>query len=83
MVQRAMLESSRIKHGFNATGRSCTGINGGHAMFRNILLPVLAAASLAGCATSYDYRAGNGGDYYHGQPRTEYSYYDAPGYGFY
>lgn len=53
-------------------------------MLRNILLTALAAASLAGCATDYAYRGGNG-DYYYGQPRTEYRYYDpygASGYGF-
>ena len=49
-------------------------------MFRNILLPALAAATLAGCATGYSYRNGNGGDYYHGQPRTEYRYYDPYGF---
>lgn len=80
MVQRAMLVSSRIKHGFNAPDRSCTGINRGHAMFRNILLPALAAATLAGCASGYSYRNDNGGDYYHGQPRTEYRYYEPYGF---
>lgn len=53
-------------------------------MLRNVLLSALAAATLAGCATDYAYRGGNG-DYYYGQPRTEYRYYDpygASGYGF-
>lgn len=48
-------------------------------MFRNILLSTLAAATLAGCATGYSYRNGNGGDYYYGQPQTEYRYYDPYG----
>ncbi|HWS77088.1 MAG TPA: hypothetical protein VN205_01810 [Thermomonas sp.] len=49
-------------------------------MFRNIMLSTLAAATLAGCATGYSYRNGNGGDYYYGQPRTEYRYYDPYGF---
>ena len=44
-------------------------------MLRNILLTAFAAATLAGCATDYAYRGGNG-DYYYGQPRVEYRYYD-------
>lgn len=42
-------------------------------MFRKLLLPMLATAALAGCATDYGYRNGNG-DYYYGQPRVEYNY---------
>lgn len=49
-------------------------------MLRNFLLPALAAATLAGCATDYAYRGGNGGDYYYGQPRVEYRYNDPYGY---
>lgn len=49
-------------------------------MVRKFLLSALAAATLAGCATDYGYRGGNG-DYYYGQPRTEYRYYDPYGYG--
>ncbi len=49
-------------------------------MLRKILLPALAIAALAGCATDYGYRGGNG-DYYYGQPRVEYRYYG--GYGGY
>lgn len=49
-------------------------------MLRNLLLSALAAATLAGCATDYAYRGGNGGDYYYGQPRTEYRYHDPYGY---
>ena len=49
-------------------------------MFRRILLSMLATATLAGCATAYTYRGGNG-DYYYGQPQTEYRYHDP--YGFY
>lgn len=53
-------------------------------MLRKFLLPALAAATLAGCATDYAYRDGEGGDYYYGQPRTEYRYYDPyGGYGSY
>jgi hypothetical protein len=44
-------------------------------MLRNYLLSALAAATLAGCVTDYTYRDGNGGDYYYGQPRTEYRYH--------
>lgn len=51
-------------------------------MHRKLLLPALAATLLAGCATDYAYRGGNG-DYYYGQPRTEYRYYDPQGYGLY
>lgn len=40
-------------------------------MLRKLLLPMLATAVLAGCATDYSYRNGNG-DYYYGQPRVEY-----------
>ena len=54
-------------------------IDGDPTMLRKLLLPVLAAATLAGCATDYAYRGGNG-DYYYGQPRTEYRYYDPYGY---
>lgn len=54
---------------------------GDHVMLRNILLSTLAAATLAGCATGYSYRNGDSGDYYYGQPRTEYRY-NAP-YGYY
>ncbi len=44
---------------------------GERLMFRKLLLPMLATAALAGCATDYQYRGGNG-DYYYGQPRVEY-----------
>lgn len=46
---------------------------GDSAMMRKLLLPFLATAALAGCATGYNYRGGNG-DYYYGQPRVEYPY---------
>ncbi|MFL6591986.1 MAG: hypothetical protein ACJ8GK_04665 [Luteimonas sp.] len=47
-------------------------------MKRTLLVPTLvAAAMLAGCATGYQYRGGNG-DYYYGQPTVEYHDY---GYG--
>lgn len=48
-------------------------------MLRKLLLPILAAAALAGCATGYNYRGGNG-DYYYGQPRVDYRYEGAGGY---
>ncbi len=47
---------------------------GDTTMLRKFLLPGLAVAALAGCATDYAYRGGNG-DYYYGQPRVEYRYY--------
>lgn len=48
-------------------------------MTRKLLLPVLAAALLAGCATyGYDYRGGTSGDYYYGQPGSDYGYYGYP-----
>lgn len=55
-------------------------------MIRKLLLPALAGALLAGCMTSgYQYRGGSG-DYYYGQPSTQYRYYGAPygsyGYGY-
>ena len=40
-------------------------------MLRKLLLPILATAALAGCATGYQYRGGQG-DYYYGQPQVEY-----------
>jgi hypothetical protein len=52
-------------------------------MIRKLLLPAIAAALLSGCVT-YGYRDGRG-DYYYGQPNTEYRYYDRygyPGYGY-
>lgn len=52
-------------------------------MIRKLILPALAALLLAGCA-SYQYRSGTSGDYYYGQPGTEYRYYGYPyGYGGY
>lgn len=55
-------------------------------MIRKLLLPMLAATALAGCATGYGYRAGGSGDYYYGQPSVQYDYYGAPygslGYGY-
>ena len=49
-------------------------------MLRKLLLPALAIATLAGCATGYSYRGGNG-DYYYGQPSVDYRYYGGYGYG--
>lgn len=43
-----------------------------------LLLPVIATALLAGCAT-YSYRSGSG-DYYYGQPGTHYRVYGSYGY---
>jgi hypothetical protein len=55
-------------------------------MIRKLLLPTLATVLLAGCVTSaYQYRGG-AGDYYYGQPSTQYRYYGSPygsyGYGY-
>ncbi len=51
-------------------------------MIRKLLLPALAATLLAGCMSSgYDYRGGRG-DYYYGEPSTEYRY-EGYGYGGY
>lgn len=50
-------------------------------MFRKLLIPALAIATLAGCATGYSYRGGNG-DYYYGQPSVDYRYYGGYGYGY-
>ena len=50
-------------------------------MLRKLLLPAAAIAILAGCATGYSYRGGNG-DYYYGQPRVEYRYYGSYGFGY-
>lgn len=44
---------------------------GDRIMFRKLLLPMLATVALAGCATDYQYRGGQG-DYYYGQPQVEY-----------
>lgn len=51
-------------------------------MFRKLLLPALAIATLAGCATGYSYRDGSG-DYYYGRPSVEYRHYGGIGYGGY
>jgi hypothetical protein len=61
-------------------------VQGALLMIRKLLLPALATALLAGCVTSgYQYRGGSG-DYYYGQPSTQYRYYGAPygnyGYGY-
>lgn len=46
-------------------------VKGDRIMLRKLLLPMLATAALAGCATGYQYRGGQG-DYYYGQPQVEY-----------
>lgn len=50
-------------------------------MKRLLLVPLLAATALAGCATDYAYRGGDRGDYYYGRPSVEYRYHDPYGYG--
>ncbi|MDB6163880.1 MAG: hypothetical protein JWL98_1312 [Xanthomonadaceae bacterium] len=53
-------------------------------MIRKLLLPAMAVVLLAGCATGYGYRAGNG-DYYYGQPSIDYQdggYYPYGGAGY-
>jgi hypothetical protein len=59
---------------------SNTSQDRGATMIRKELLPALLAL-LAGCATGYDYRAGNG-DYYYGQPQVDYQDYGDFGYGY-
>lgn len=51
-------------------------------MIRKLLLPAIAVALLGGCMTGgYSYRQDRG-DYYYGQPSTEYRHYGSPyGYG--
>lgn len=58
-------------------------------MMRKLLLPAVAATLVAGCVTTdYGYRGGRG-DYYYGQPYSEYRYhggyypYGAYPYGYY
>lgn len=52
-----------------------------HPIRKLLLLPAIAVALLSGCV-SYGYRDGHG-DYYYGQPTTEYSYpYGYGGYGY-
>lgn len=49
-------------------------------MIRKLILPVVAAALLAGCYPDFVYRDGGArGDYYYGQPSTEYRYYGSYG----
>lgn len=48
---------------------------GDPTMFRKLLLPAVAATLVAGCVTTdYGYRGGRG-DYYYGQPYSEYRYH--------
>ncbi|MGH8086602.1 MAG: hypothetical protein ACREPV_15250 [Lysobacter sp.] len=51
-------------------------------MIRKLLLPAIAVALLGGCMTGgYSYRQDRG-DYYYGQPSTDYRHYGSPyGYG--
>ena len=50
-------------------------------MIRKLLVPLAATLLLGGCVTGYGYRAG-AGDYYYGQPSTQYRYYGSyPYYG--
>jgi hypothetical protein len=47
-------------------------------MIRKLLIPALAVAALSGCMTSgYNYRQDRG-DYYYGQPGTDYRYHGSP-----
>ncbi|MBW3550452.1 MAG: hypothetical protein KY442_06390 [Proteobacteria bacterium] len=51
-------------------------------MIRKLTFAVATAVLLAGCVTSdYAQRHGAGGDYYYGQPRTEYRYHGGYGHG--
>jgi hypothetical protein len=50
-------------------------------MIRKLFFATLGAALLGGCVTGYQYRGGSG-DYYYGQPSTQYyDAYDSYGYG--
>jgi hypothetical protein len=54
-------------------------------MLRKIVLPLAAAALMAGCmmAAPYGYRDGQSGDYYYGNPSVEYRHHGVyPGYGY-
>jgi hypothetical protein len=54
-------------------------------MLRKLLLPVAAAALMAGCMTTapYGYGGDGRGDYYYGRPSVEYRHHDGyPGYGY-
>lgn len=56
-------------------------------MLRKFIVPLAAAALMAGCMTAapYGYRQGQSGDYYYGNPSVEYRHrggYDYPGYGY-
>jgi hypothetical protein len=54
-------------------------------MLRKLLLPIAAAALLAGCVTTapYGYRGDGQGDYYYGRPSVEYRHHGVyPGYGY-
>lgn len=54
-------------------------------MFRKLLIPLAAAATLAGCVTTapYGYRTEGRGDYYYGRPSVDYRYHGAsPYYGY-
>lgn len=53
-------------------------------MFRKLLLPVAAAALMAGCMTTapYGYHGEGQGDYYTGRPSVDYRHYDGYGYGY-
>ena len=46
-------------------------------MIRKLLIPLVAAAALSGCASDYYYRGSGGGDYYYGSPAYS-GYYGAP-----
>ena len=48
---------------------------------RNLVLTLLAAATLSGCYTGYGYRGG-AGDYYYGQPSVDYYGYGGYDYGY-
>jgi hypothetical protein len=71
----------RIKHGFNATARSCDHRSNrqarGHAMKLSLLLPALAALGLSACA-SYGY---SDDGYYYGRPSANVGSYGSIGYG--
>src|SRR5690606_18295270 len=49
----------------------------GWTMIRKLLIPLIAAAALSGCASDYYHRGSVGGDYYYGSPGYS-SWYGAP-----